>query len=73
MSASAVAALGLSSCGSWALELGVSSGTWAWLLHSMWNLLKPGSEPTLPADSHLLHHQGSLRSVFLIRQQSQVR
>ena len=31
------------------------------------------SEPTLPADSHLLHHQGSPRSVFQIRQQSQVR
>ena len=48
--ASVVVALGLSSCGSWALERRLSScGTWAQLLRGMWDLPGPGLEPMSPA------------------------
>ena len=48
--ASAVALLGLSSCGARALECRLSScGPWAQLLHSMWDLPRPGIEPMFPA------------------------
>ena len=48
--ASAVVVRGLSSCGSWALECGLSScGTHSQLLHAMWNLPGPGIKPTYPA------------------------
>ena len=41
---------GFSSCGSWALECRLSScGAQASLLHSMWDLPRPGLEPTYPA------------------------
>ena len=41
---------GFSSCGSRALERRLSScGTWAQLLHGMWDLPRPGLEPTSPA------------------------
>ena len=47
--ASVVVALGLSSCGSWALERRLSScGTWAQLFHGMWDLPGPGLEPMSP-------------------------
>ena len=40
----------LSSCGSRALERRLSScGTRAWLLHSMWDLPRPGLESVSPA------------------------
>ena len=43
-------ARGLSSCGSRALERRLSScRAWAQLLHSMWDLPRPGIEPTSPA------------------------
>ena len=43
---SVVAACGLSSCGSWALERRLSScGVWAWLLCDMWDLPGPGLKP----------------------------
>ena len=42
--ASGVAALGLSSC-----------GTWPELLQSMWNLLRPGIEPVSPALTGIVH------------------
>ena len=46
---SVVVALGLSSCGSQALEHRLSScGAWA-LLHGMWDLPRPGLEPVSPA------------------------
>ena len=48
--ASAVAARGLSSCGSQALERRLSScGAWAQLLRGMWDLPGPGPEPVSPA------------------------
>ena len=48
--ASIAAAHGLRSCSSWALEHRLNScGTWAWLLHGMWDLLRPEIEPTSPA------------------------
>ena len=48
--ASVVAAYGLSSCGSRALERRLSScGAQAQLLHSMWDLPRPGLEPVSPA------------------------
>ena len=41
---------GLSSRGSWALEHRLSScGARAYLLHSMWDLPRPGLEPVCPA------------------------
>ena len=41
---------GLGSWSSRALELRLSSsGTWALLLHGMWNLPRPGMEPKSPA------------------------
>ena len=41
---------GLISCGSWALEHGLSSyGAQAWLLCDMWHLPRPGIEPVSPA------------------------
>ena len=50
MQASVVVARGLSSCGSWALELRLRScGTWALLLCDMWDLPGPGLEPVFPA------------------------
>ena len=50
MWASVVVARGLSSCGSQALECRLSSrGTWAYLLHGMWDLPGPGLEPVSPA------------------------
>ena len=48
--ASVVVAHGLSSCGLRAIEHKLSScGTWALLLHSMWDLPGPGIEPVSPA------------------------
>ena len=48
--ASVVAARGLSSCGTWALECRLSScGTRAQLLRGMWDLPGPGLEPMSPA------------------------
>ena len=48
--ASAVAACGLSSCVSQALERRLSScGTWAQLLRGMWDPPGPGLEPVSPA------------------------
>ena len=50
MQASVVVACGLSSCGSRALELRLSSyGAWAYLLHGMWDLPGAGFEPVSPA------------------------
>ena len=47
---SVVVARGLSSCGSWALELRLSScGARAQLLRSRWDLPRPGLEPVSPA------------------------
>ena len=47
--ASVVAACGLSSCGSQALEHRLTScGTWAQLLRGMWDLPGPGIEPLSP-------------------------
>ena len=47
--ASVVVARRLSSCGLWALECRLSScGAWAQLLHSMWDLPRPGLEPVSP-------------------------
>ena len=44
--ASVVAIYGFSSCGSWALEHRLNSyGEWVQLLHSMWDILRPGIEP----------------------------
>jgi hypothetical protein len=41
--------VGFSSCNSRTLEVGLSScGTQAWLLHVMWNLPRPGTEPVFP-------------------------
>ena len=52
MRASAVAAHGLSRCGSRAPEHRLSShGTWAHLLHGMWDLPRPGLEPVFEGDS----------------------
>ena len=46
---SVVAARGLGSCGSWALEYSLSScGTQAQLLHGLWDLPRPGTEPMSP-------------------------
>ena len=43
-------ARGLSSCGLQALEHRLSScGAWAYLLHGMWDLPRPGLEPVSPA------------------------
>ena len=43
---SAVAAQGLSSCSTWALEHRLNScGAWAWLLGSTWDILRPGIKP----------------------------
>ena len=48
--ASVVAAHGLRSCGSQALECRLSScGTWTSSLRSMWDLPRPGMEPVSPA------------------------
>ena len=48
--ASVVVVHGLSSCGLWGLERRLSScGTWASLLHDMWDLPGPGIEPVSPA------------------------
>ena len=48
--ASVVAAHGLSSCGSRALEHRLSScGAWAQLLRGLWDLPPPGLEPVSPA------------------------
>ena len=48
--ASVVVARGLSSCVSQALEHRLSScGTWASLLHGMWDLPRPGIGPVSPA------------------------
>ena len=48
--ASVVAARGLSSCGSWAVEHRLSHcGAWAQLLRGMWDLPGPGLEPVSPA------------------------
>ena len=47
--ASVVVVCGLSSCGSWALERGLSScGAQTLLLRSMWDLPGPGLEPVSP-------------------------
>ena len=46
----AAVAHGLSSRSSWALEHRLKRyGTWAWLLHGMWDLPGPGIEPMSPA------------------------
>ena len=48
--ASVVVARGLSSCGSWALERRLSScGTWTQVLHSIWDLHRPGTKSVSPA------------------------
>ena len=52
---------------SWALECAGfrSCGSWSSWLHSMWNLLRPGIEPTSPAveaDSYPPCQQGSPKS-----------
>ena len=48
--ASVVVALGLSGCGSWALEHRLSScDAQAYLLHGMWDLPGPGLKPVSPA------------------------
>ena len=50
MWASVVVSCRLSSCGSLALEHRLSNcGAWAQLLHSMWDLPRPGIEPVSPA------------------------
>ena len=59
---SVAAICGLNSCGSQALEHGLSScGTRAWLPHNMWDLPWPGIEPICllhwPADFSPLSHQ----------------
>ena len=47
---SVVVARGLSSCGSRVLECRLSScGTWAQVLHGMWDLPGPGLKPVFPA------------------------
>ena len=60
--ASVVVTRGLRSCGSWALERGLSTwGTRSQLLHGMWNLLDQGSNLRplhQQADSYPLDHQG---------------
>ena len=41
---------GLFYCVAWTLEHGLSGcGTWAWTLHGMWNLPRPGIELVSPA------------------------
>ena len=45
MRTSVVAACGLSSCGSWALEHRLNRGAWAQLFHGMWDLPGSGIEP----------------------------
>ena len=61
--ASVVVVCGLNSCGSWALESGLSNcGARTWLLRSMWVLPGSGIEPISPAlvGRFLpLDHQGS--------------
>ena len=48
--ASVIVVHGLSSCGSRALGHRLSScGTWAYLLHSMWDLPRPALKPVSPA------------------------
>ena len=50
MQASAAVAHGLSSCGSQALEYRFGGlGTWALLLHRLWDLPRSGIEPVSPA------------------------
>ena len=50
MRASVVVMLGLSGCGSWALERRLRScGARAWLLRGMWDLPGSGIEPVSPA------------------------
>ena len=65
---SVVAALGLSSCSSRALDHRLSScGSWAQLLHGMWISLDQGWNPCplhWQADSYSLYHQGSPQLLF---------
>ena len=69
--ASVVVALGLSSCGSWALEHRLSScGAGASLLRGMWDLPGPGLEPMSPALAGgflTMCHQGSPQKKLLTR------
>ena len=55
--------MGFRSWGPQALGHKLSSwGTWAWLLHGMWDLPRPGIKPissALTGDSFPLNHQGS--------------
>ena len=47
---------GLFYCVAWTLEHGLSGcGTWAWTLHGMWNLPRPGIELVSPALVSLNH------------------
>ena len=61
--ASVVVAHGLSSCSFWVLEHRLNScGTWAWWLHSLWDLPWPGLKPVslaLAGGFLTLSHQGS--------------
>ena len=50
-------ARGLSSCGSWVLELGIRScGAWVLLLCGMWDLLGEGLNPCPCAGRQILNH-----------------
>ena len=61
--AQALESAGFSICSSRALNCGLSScGSWSYLLHGMWNLLRPEIKPVSPAlagDSYPPRHEGS--------------
>ena len=65
--ASAVAARGLCSCGSQALEHRLSgSGAEALLLCNMWDLPSPGIQPYSPTGRQILHHRTTREALFLL-------
>ena len=44
-----VSCCGAQALGAWVLERGLRTGSWAQLLHSLWDLPWPGIEPRSPA------------------------
>ena len=64
---SAVAARGLCSCGSQALEHRLSGcGAEALLLCNMWDLPSPGIQPYSPTGRQILHHRTTREALFLL-------
>ena len=66
--------MGFSSCGFWALEHRLNScGTWAYLLHGVWDLPTLGNESMSPAVAgRLLTAEPPEKTLHLLEQEKRV-